>query len=58
VDKYKLGTYKINRDEPNEGVQHRQGVKVGKSGNPHDAMSVGKKRDKPNEVKVGMWITL
>lgn len=51
MDKYKLGTYKINRDEPNK-------VKVGKSGNPHDAMSGRKKRDEPNEVKVGMWITL
>ena len=54
MDKYKLGTYKINRDEPNKGVQHRQGVKVGKSGNPHDAMSGTIKRDKPNEVKVGI----
>jgi len=44
VDKYKLGTYKINRDEPNKGVQHRQGVKVGESGNPTDAMSGRKKR--------------
>jgi len=42
---------KINRDEPNM-------VKVGKSGNPTDAMSGRIKRDKPNEVKVGMWITL
>lgn len=49
---------KINRDEPNKGVQHRQGVKVGESGNPTDAMSGTIKRDKPNEVKVGMWITL
>ena len=46
-----LSVDKINRDEPNK-------VKVGKSGNPHDAMSGTIKRDKPNEVKVGMWITL
>jgi hypothetical protein len=42
-----LSVDKINRDEPNKG-------KVVKCGNPTDAMSGRKKRDKPNEVKVGM----